>query len=62
VLVSGTGGVLYTSGLGGLLPVGTVSGAGHLGGFVGGVLAGWLLFYMPKWRSLRLQAGPRSGG
>jgi membrane associated rhomboid family serine protease len=62
VLVSVTVGVLYTSVLGGLLPVGTVSGAGHLGGFVGGVLAGWLLFYMPKWRSLRLQAGPRSGG
>lgn len=54
VVVSVAVGVLYTGVLGSLLPAGQVSGAGHVGGFMGGVLAGWLLFYLPKWRSGRL--------
>lgn len=56
VVVSVAVGILYTGVLGSFLPDGQVSGAGHLGGFLGGVLAGWLLFFLPKWR-----AG-RSGG
>lgn len=62
VLVSVTVGVLYTGFLGALLPAGQVSGAGHLGGFLGGVLAGWLLFFMPKWRAGRLGGAPAGRG
>jgi len=54
VVVSVAVGVLYTGILGTMLPAGQVSGAGHLGGFVGGVLSGWLLFYLPKGRAGRL--------
>jgi len=59
VVVSVAVGVLYTGVLGAMLPAGNVSGAGHLGGFLGGVLAGWLLFYLPKWRAGRLAAAAR---
>ncbi|MFN0127991.1 MAG: rhomboid family intramembrane serine protease [Verrucomicrobiales bacterium] len=58
VVVSVAVGVLYTGVLGSLLPAGQVSGAGHVGGFLGGVLAGWLLFYLPKWRAGRLGGSP----
>lgn len=62
VVVSVAVGVLYTSVLGALLPAGQVSGAGHIGGFLGGVLAGWLLFFLPKWRSGRLGGSPMPPG
>lgn len=61
VVVSVAVGVLYTGVLGALLPAGQVSGAGHLGGFVGGVLAGWLLFFVPKWRAGRPPPSPGTG-
>jgi membrane associated rhomboid family serine protease len=62
VVVSVAVGVLYTGVLGALLPAGQVSGAGHLGGFIGGVLAGWLLFFLPKWRAGRLGGTPGTPG
>lgn len=62
VVVSVAVGVLYTGVLGALLPAGQVSGAGHLGGFLGGVLAGWLLFFVPKWRTGRLGGFPAGRG
>lgn len=62
VVVSVAVGVLYTGVLGALLPAGNVSGAGHLGGFLGGVMAGWFLFYLPKLRAGRPPAGPGAPG
>ncbi len=56
VIVSVAIGVLYTGALGNLLPSANVSLAGHAGGFLGGVLAGWLLFYLPRLRTLRVAA------
>jgi len=62
VVVSVIVGVLYTGVLGALLPSDQVSGAGQAGGFVGGVLAGWMLFFWPKWRRGRLGVPPASPG
>ena len=62
VVVSVAVGILYTGVLGSLLPAGHVSGAGHLGGFLGGVLSGWLLFFFPKWRAGRLGGAPGPTG
>ena len=56
VIVAVVIGVLYSGALGGFLPEGNVSAAGHLGGFLGGVLAGWLLFYLPRLRAARKSA------
>ncbi|MGI8604379.1 MAG: rhomboid family intramembrane serine protease [Verrucomicrobiales bacterium] len=51
VIVAVIIGILYSGALGGFLPSGTVSVAGHVFGFVGGILSGWLLFYVPRRRS-----------
>lgn len=58
VVVSVLIGVLYTGVLGNLLPAANVSLAGHAGGFAGGVLSGWLLFYLPRLRATRTAPSP----
>lgn len=60
VIVSVLVGVLYSGALGGFFPGGQVSVVGHAFGFAGGVLAGWLLFYLPRRRlERRLRASGR---
>ena len=50
VIVSVVIGVLYSGALGGFLPRGQISVVGHIFGFLGGLSASWLLFYLPKLR------------
>ena len=60
VIVSVVIGVLYSGALGGFFPNRSVSVVGHIFGFVGGVVAGWLLFYLPR-RRMEKQWRERSG-
>jgi len=50
VIVSVVIGVLYSGALGGFLPRSQISVVGHIFGFLGGLGASWLLFYLPKLR------------
>jgi membrane associated rhomboid family serine protease len=50
VIVSVLIGILYSGALGGFLPTSNISVVGHVFGFIGGILAGWLLFYLPRRR------------
>jgi membrane associated rhomboid family serine protease len=59
VIVSVLIGILYSGALGGFLPAGHISVVGHVFGFVGGVLAGWLLFYLPRRRWEKRHAAPK---